>query len=251
MNLRSTLLLAALACLFTFGCSTTPHDRRSPSITSSIAFATSNLTGPVSKAQLATWWNAKLKIGSGDPDAYEFLTSTNGQVQRLRVETCQQYTNAIQQGAYSLTTADMATEVWFKRAAGTLKFMATAQTSTQPLPDAFLSQLPVSLVGWNGSDEEAQINQDTIKGITLQDYARSGRVKKFKPGNHTLHFQTDARDFALEELARGDWNGDGTEDALISVTWHYKGGSGFGYALYAVTRSTNSPNLLSNPVSLK
>ena len=99
--------------------------------------------------------------------------------------------------------------------------MGTAQASTHPLPDNFLAQLPVSLLGWVGSDEEAKINADTSKGMTLKDYARSGKVTKFKPGNHGLQFQTEGKDFAVEELARGDWDGDGTEDALISVTWHY------------------------------
>ena len=130
-----------------------PSRRAIPQVTSSIDFTTTTLTGPVSKATLATWWNTKLKIGSEDPDAYEFLTTTNGQDKRLRVETCQQYTNAIQQGAYSFTTADMAMECWFIRAAGTLKFIESAQPSTHPLPDNFLSRLPVSLLGWVGSDE--------------------------------------------------------------------------------------------------
>ena len=222
-----------------------------PQVVAEINFTTSTLTGPVSKTTLATWWNTKLKIGSEDPDAYEFLTlSTNGQDKRLRVETCQQYTNAIQQGAYSLTTADMAMECSFIRAAGTLKFMGTAQASTHPLPDNFLAQLPVSLLGWVGSDEEAKINADTSKGITLKDYAWSGKVTKFKPGNHGLQFQTEARDFAVEELARGDWDGDGTEEALVSVTWHYREGSGFGYELRVVTKSANGRSLHLTPLSL-
>lgn len=240
-----------VAALFHLACATTPHKKSSsPTITSSIDFTTTTLTGPVSKASLATWWNKKLKIGSEDPDTYEFLITTNGQDKRLRVETCQQYTNAIQQGAYSLTTADMAMECSFIRAAGTLKFMGTAQASTHPLPDNFLAQLPVSLLGWVGSDEEAKINADTSKGITLKDYARSGKVTKFKPGNHGLQIQTEGKDFAVEELARGDWDGDGTEEALVSVTWHYREGSGFGYELYVAMKSANGPSLHLTPLSL-
>ena len=132
-----------------------------------------------------------------------------------------------------------------------MKFIGAAQPSTHPLPDNFLTQLPVSLLGWVGSDEEARINQDTIKGMTLKDYARSGKVTKFKPGKHGLQFQTEGKDFAVEELARGDWDGDGTEDALVSVTWHYREGSGFGYELYVVTKSANSRSLHLNPLSLR
>ena len=70
-----------------------------PQVVAEINFTTAMFTGPVSKDQLTNWWSQKLKIGSDEVDAYEFLTGTNGQDKRLRVETCQQYTNAIQQGA--------------------------------------------------------------------------------------------------------------------------------------------------------
>ena len=248
---KSLLLILSAMAMCQSGCRSPEGDSARIRVTSSIDFITDTLSGPVSKDQLTNWWNKKLKIGSEDPDAYEFLITTNGQDKRIRVETCRQYTNAIQQGAYSLTTADMAMECWFIRAAGTLKFMGTAQASTHPLPDNFLAQLPVSLLGWVGSDEEAKINADTSKGITLKDYARSGKVTKFKPGNHGLQIQTEGKDFAVEELARGDWDGDGTEEALVSVTWHYREGSGFGYELYVAMKSANGPSLHLTPLSLR
>lgn len=207
--------------------------------------------GPIPQAEAKRLWTAKLKIGSQDADAYEFLITTNGQDKRIRVETCQQYTNATQQGACSLTTADMAMESWFMRAAGTLKFMGTAQASTHPLPHNFLALLPVSLLGWFGSDEEAKLKADTSIGMTLKNYARSGIVTKLKQTKHGLHFQTEAKDFTIEELARGDWDGDGKEEALVSVTWHYQEGSGFGFELYVATKSANGLNLRLNPLPLR
>ena len=247
-----------LISLFTFlsGCAgihqTAMYSTSVPRVLCRIQFTTAHLAGPVSKDQLATWWTTKLKIGSADTDAYEFLTlSTNGQNQRLRVETCQQYTNAIHQGAVALTSADMAMDSWFRRAAGTLQFIEKAQPSSHSLPDNFLSLLPVSLLGWHGSDEEAQIKQDTRKGITLKDYARSGKVRKLKHQGHDISFQTEGQDFWIEELARGDVDGDGFEDALILVTWHYREGSGFGYELCVVTKSANGRSLHLTPLSLR
>ena len=213
-----------------------------PSITATIDFTTTTLSGPVSKDQLASCWTTKLKIGSSENDAYEFLTlSTNGQDKRIRVETCQQYTNAIHQGAFAFTTFDMTMQGWFQRAAGTLQFIESATPSTHPLPDSFLSHLPVSLLGWHGSDAEAQIKQDTRKGITLKDYARSGKVKNLKRERHQIRFQTEGQDFGIEELARGDVDGDGFEDALVFVTWHYREGSGRGYELQVWSRNKLRP----------
>jgi hypothetical protein len=148
---------------------TTPKEAR---IVANIEFTSATFTGPVPKTELATWWNTKLKIGSEDPDAYEFLTiSTNGKQTKVKVQTCAEYTNAILQGSYSLTTADMAMDSWFFRAAGILRFMEKAHLSRRPLSSDFLTRVPVSILDWNGSDEEAQINADTRKGMTLNDYA--------------------------------------------------------------------------------
>lgn len=222
-----------------------------PRAVANIEFVGATLTHVVSKPQLADWWTKKLNIGSASPDAYFFLTTTNGQEKRIHVETCQQYTNAINKGAYAFTTADMAMDSWFVRAVAVLRFIKTAQPSTHPLPDDFLNRLPVSLVGWNGSDEEAQLNRDTSKGLTLKDYALNGKVKKLKAQNHSINFRTKAKDFAVEELACGDVDGDGFEDALISVTWHYQEGSGFGYELYVVARASKTPSLHLNALSIK
>ena len=207
-----------------------------------------NLSGAVPKSQLADWWTEKLKFGT-DAEAYEFLTSTNEQNKRIRIETCQQYTNAIGQGAYAPTTADMVSEVWFVRAVAILTFMEEAQPSRRPLPDDFLSRLPVSLVGWSGSDEEERINKDTSTGLTLRHYARLRKLTNWKQAGQVLRFQTKAKSFAVEQLAHGDWDRDGFEDALIFVTWRYRGGSGFGYESYAVTRLTRGPRLQLLPLN--
>lgn len=250
LNRAITTLLCASGLLLFDGCATplsTQPQPTAPSVVAAIEFVGTNLIGAAPNPQLADWWNLKLKIGSDAPDAYFFLISTNDQSERIHVETCQQYTNAINKGAYAPTTADMAMDSWFVRAVAVLKFMEKAQPSQHLLPDDFLNRLPVSFVGWNGSDEEAQLNRDTIRGVTLKDYVRSKRVAKFKAQNHSLHFQTDAKNFAVEELACGDWDGDGFEDALVFITWHYRGGSGVGYELYVVKRSTTGSSVQLNP----
>ena len=63
----------------------------------------------------------------------------------------------VNQDAVALNTFDMTMQGWFQRAAGTLRFIGQAQPSTHQLPDNFLSMMPVSLIDWHGSNEEAQI----------------------------------------------------------------------------------------------
>lgn len=240
MNFR-TFLLAGL--LFVVGCSSRqPARSLAPRIIGSIEFMGGNMSGSVQQKTLGAWWTEKLKLGT-DAEAYEFLTATNGQNKRIRTETCQQYTNATGQGAYAPTTADMASEVWFVQAVAILTFMEKAQPYRHPLDDDFLSRLPVSLVGWSGSDEENRINTDTSNGLTLQHYARLRKLTKWKQAGHVLKFETQTKNFAVEELACGDSDGDGTEDALIFVMWRYRGGSGFGYELQLVRKSAAGSKL--------
>jgi hypothetical protein len=220
------------------GCrSLTSADSVSAKVVGRIEFSSATLTGPIPRHQATNWWTAKLKIGSKDPDAYEFLTlSTNAQQTKLRVETCAEYTNAINQGAYAFTTPDMAMESWFIRAAGTLSFMESAKPSTHPLSHDFLTRLPVSVLGWSGSDEETQINADARKGMTLNEYAKAGKLNSFKHAAHMLTFGTASKDYSIEELARGDVDEDGLEDALLFVTWHYREGSGRAYELQVFSK---------------
>lgn len=236
------LLCVASGLVLFFGCAT--HTTKVPSSTAptvvaSIEFMEGNLSGPVGKSQLGDWWTEKLKVGP-NAEAYEFLSSTNGQ-NRINIETCQQYTNAIGQGAYAPTTADMVSELGFARAAAMLTFMEKAQPSRLPLPDDFLPRLPGSLIGWSGAEEEERISKDSHQGLTLLQYARLRKLTKWKQTSHVLTFQTEAKSFVVEEMARGDSDGNGTEDALISVTWRYKEGSGFGYELYVFTKHSIQP----------
>lgn len=237
-NYSSLQRFLAAIFLTVLSCTTIPN-ATVPRITARIEFVGGSLLGTVPKVELTDWWERKLKIGSVEPDAYNFLVGTNGPGERIRVETCQQYTDAIKQGAYALTTVDMGMDSWFQRASGALKFMEQAKQSAKPLPGDVLNNLPVSLLGWHGSDQENQLKADTRKGMTLNDYERSGKVKNLKWKRHQLSFQTEGMDFSIEELARGDVDGDGFEDALIFVTWHYQGGSGHGHEVYTVTCLTN------------
>ena len=213
-----------------------------PRIIVGVEFTKGKLVGVVPPASLSGWWNAKLKLGSDDPDAYNFLTiEKNGRNQKIRVETCRQYTNAIRQGAVAFTGFDMAMEGYFASAVSTLQFMDKALPSTNALPDNFLSQLPLSLLSWNGTDERMQIEADTRSGKTLKDYVRIGKATGFKSKLHGLSFAANGKDYWVNETARGDWDGDGAEDALIQVSWHYQGGSGFGAEQYVFAKKVLLP----------
>lgn len=198
----------------------------------------------------------KVKVGSAEPDAYEFLVlpasrSVNSNPdqppdlpvigQRIRVETVEQYLAALKQGAAPFTTFDMAMDSWFRSTAATLKFLSHAAASALPLPVKLLPALPVSILGYHDSEQEAELQQATAQGVTLSDYKLNGKLLKFQSTATTLKFESTIQRYHLTELARGDYNHDGVEDSLVQVNWHYVEGSGGGVNLLLVQGSATGP----------
>jgi hypothetical protein len=202
---------------------------------------TINAVNPVGATRLM---EQKIKSGasSDDPDAYDFLVLPNSD-HRLHVETANEYLKAIKKGAAPYTTYDLITDGWFQQVAGTLKFIEQAKPSKKSyLPDD-LSMLSVAVLDYKGSDWEAQFKQDVENKKTLKDFANSGKIKKMHAANHQLKFQTDEKEYFIDEMARGDFDGDGVEDALIFVTKHHREGSGVGYELFIIRR-TNAKDMV-------
>jgi hypothetical protein len=81
---------------------------------------------------------------------------------------------------------------------------------------------------------EIILKRDAEKGKTLKDYAgffASIHVTKFKEQGNTLSFYDSDFEvgYYIKEIARGDLNGDGVEDALIEIGWHTEGTMGGSY----------------------
>jgi len=54
----------------------------------------------------------------------------------------------------------------------------------------------------------------------------------------------------LTELARGDLDPDGNEDALVAVAWAYRGGSGSGFHTVVIRRADPKARLAVDPMPL-
>ncbi len=211
----------------------------------------------LTKTAVLTLMHEKVKVGSADDDAYLFLalpakpSADNNAAQpsglpvtgeRLRVETVEQYVAALKRGASPFTTFDIAMDSWFRSPAATLLFLSQADQSRRSLlPAKLLHQLPVSILGYHGSDQEAELQQAAMKGTTLRDYRLRGKLQRFQSTATTLKFESDVKRYHLTELARGDLNHDGHEDSLVAIQWHYLEGSGAGVELLLVEALANRP----------
>ncbi|NDJ15667.1 MAG: hypothetical protein EBY17_31595, partial [Acidobacteriia bacterium] len=140
------------------------------------------------------------------------------------------------------TTFDQAVDEVFRSTASTLKFLAESVDSRRSsLPVKLLVELPVSILGFNDSDQQRDLATATAKGLRLNDYRRSGKLQKFRSTATILQFESANRTYLLTELARGDFNGDGFEDSLVAVQWHYREGTGFGQSMFLVQRVESKP----------
>jgi hypothetical protein len=84
------------------------------------------------------------------------------------------------------------------------------------------------------------------------DYARLGKVQKLKISKNQITFQTLTDKFQIDELARGDFDRDGFEDSLISVTSHSTAGSGRAYSLFILHKAdSKSRTLQIEPLNLR
>jgi hypothetical protein len=180
----------------------------------------------------------KIKIGTDDPDSYNFLSLNETNIQ---IETVNQYRAALKAGYTAFSTADMTTESWFIQANQVLDFMERAKPSKHSLFSAQnLKYLPVSLLNWNEWEEGERLKRDAEQGMTLRDctsiFAKH-HIHALKIKGNTMTFSDEGCHYCASELARGDLDGDGYEDALIMVTIYYRGGSGRGYETWVISKT--------------
>jgi len=210
---------------------------------------------------VATLMREKMKVGSDDEDAYNFLalpaspTANNpaqppglpATGQRIRVETVEQYVAALKRGASPFTTFDISMDTWFRPTTATLLFLSQADDSThsslpKELPFKLLYSLPVRTLNYRGAGNEAD--------LTLRHYPHKDKLWIFNSDQISIQFEFDGKRYCLAEMARGDFNHDGFEDSLVVILWHDLEGSGSGVEFLLVEAVANR-SLKAAPFPLK
>lgn len=179
----------------------------------------------------------------------QFLKSADGAA--IVTETVLQYIAADKTKVYAATTVDMVAEDLMRSIKAKLEFMAKAQPSVRSyLTSRYFKSLPVDVLisSLNASEGDVSDKYEKIlkaeakQGKTLNDYTRPWaplHVTHQVWGSDTELRFTDSTmeiDYYIKEVARGDWNGDGIEDAFIEIGWHTQGTRGGSYTTI-VTRT--------------
>ena len=185
-------------------------------------------------------------------DGFDFFKYPDGKV--VRTETVEQYIYACEHyrqnspddtnKAYSYTTCDIQAEMAMGNIKDKLVFMTKVQPSIHSyLKGKYLKELPVDVLtsSLNCCDGETSdkfdkiLKRDAEAGKTLRDYTKRWSPLYIKnmvwEDDTTLRFSDSTMeiDYYIKELARGDFDGDGNEDALILIGWHTQGSMGGSY----------------------
>jgi len=210
-----------------------------PRLIQPLDFSAGPVQGCLTSAEAKQLMNAPVCVSGGTNDLKSFFLCKNPG-QYIPVSTVAEYLAALKNGYSAYTTADISTEAWFKQAGAALRFMAAARPARASLFDTpDLKLLPVGFLNWAGSEQREQLESDSRSGKTLLDYAAAGGsrlVTGMAFTNHTLQFRDETVEYYVHELARGDYDHDGYEDALVMVSHYYIEGSGRSYHQYLVTR---------------
>ena len=216
------------------GCRTTPPETAiSPYLTEPLRFANFTVT-QIKPEEVSRFISQRVYIGTEDPapDNYNWLVSEKNP-NRFHCETVNEYRAAKKGNYYAATTADMVVQEWFDLASDTLDFMANAKPSQHSYLGDYFIDLPVSILSGrlDGSDDDL-IKKDAAEGKTLKDYTKNGsliHLGKLKVTGNSMIFtdQDNDYDYLVKELARGDFDGDGDEDALVLIAGHTLGTLGW------------------------
>ena len=181
----------------------------------------------------------KIKTANQDEN-FDFLAmdSTEAATNIIHTETINQYLKAIRAGAKPAGIMGLRAESWFKDYASALLFMAKAGPyQTNQIEKEFVRRLPVSLLESASRDEVDALKRDDQKGLRIQDYIQNGKVYGLKQIDQTnFKFSDDCRDYQLTLIAKGDVDGDGYADLLVSIAAYYRAGAGHSYYYHYIVK---------------
>lgn len=163
--------------------------------------------------------------------------------EKIHVRTCKEYDNALLAGYAPDGTYGIGVASYFKYSCGTLNLLQKATrhkrsflpTRNQELFD--LKLLPLTLFPVI-TDYEQVYGRD-IEGETFYDQAQKGELGVIENAAHRFVCKSKGSKYSLTEVARADFNGDGTEDILFRESEAAIGGTHRVYNLLILTRKSS------------
>ena len=178
-----------------------------------------------------------------DMGGNKFNATLGNNGDRRVVRTCREYDAAILAGYTPVSNADIGLAAFFKYPCGTLQLLERAtlhKRSFLPAGDQVLFDLkllPLTLFPVM-TDYEQTYGRD-IEGETFYDQVEKGEMEVIENTAHQFECKSLGSEYSLTEVARADFNGDGTEDILFRERDAAIGGTLRVYNLLILTRKSN------------
>lgn len=174
-----------------------------------------------------------------DKKPLESVQLTDAKGRTRDVKTCKEYKKAIRGGFAASTTVAMAGESFFIQRCGYLEFLERARPAKEshlrPFEIADASVLPPGMGGIGGdSSYTEKLNKAVASGTSWKGFAPNYEANRLSKTQFALNGDGERIDFDL--LALGDFNQDGLDDALLSVSSGATEGTMRIYETYVVTR---------------
>ncbi len=201
-------------------------------LTQALSFADKPVTGCLTAQQAADLMDRPILLGGEEKKGKGLeLTHPTDIREKKSVKTCRDYQAATGEDWFAMTTYDMTIEGHFQKHCGLLALIAKATPSkTDHLPKTPVTQVDpeeISVAVLALFDPEGTENLDRAaeQGRTLKDYADRGALEVTEQTPTRLDIDFRSMSGSIQELARGDFSGDGVKDALVTCGVRAQGGS--------------------------
>ncbi len=195
-----------------------------------LTFADDVVTGCLSAEDAAALADRPVLLGKEGAGKTLELTHPINIRQKKQVRTCNEYRAAAGEDWFAMTTYDMTIEGHFQKRCVLLDLVARARPARQShLPKSIteedIGNISVSVLALFDPEGTAGLDSAAEEGRTLKDFADGGSLEVKDQSAAQLSMEYRAMSGTLQELARGDFTGDGIKDALMSCGVHAKEGS--------------------------
>jgi hypothetical protein len=184
------------------------------------------------------------------PRRTDKLTMVDARGHEAVAKTCGDYLRLLQQGCRSKTAYDAALEPFAKAQVYPLLYLRRAAPARQSFVGEFnvaadaaslLADLPPTLRPVLSGDDAQRVNRLIARGATWKTIFPSARVTVL--GKHDLQVADRSSEVRLGVLAWADFNRDGLEDVLMSVSATARDGTFRSYGFAVLTRTARTAPL--------